>query len=152
MTLTLNLPQDLKDRLQQEAERQRLPVDTLILHLLDQHLPSKDIQEKLAALLRSWIVEGDSQEQKETGEYLVRALDEDRLSERPLFPRSSRAGPSDPTGRENGAQGRGRRPMPWVKRLTTRCGLKGRETVGPAIEASVGKPVVRALEVADDIA
>src|SRR4051812_18201240 len=44
------------------------------------------------------------------------------------------AGPSGPTGRENGAQGRGRRPMPWVERLTTRCGLKGRETVGPALE------------------
>src|SRR3954468_9644227 len=24
--------------------------------------------------------------------------------------------------------------MPWVERLTTRCGLKGRETVGPAFE------------------
>ena len=65
MPLTLNLPQDLEDRLQQEAERQGLPVDTLILHLLDQHLPSKDIQGNLAALLRSWIVEGDPQEQKE---------------------------------------------------------------------------------------
>jgi hypothetical protein len=86
MTLTLNLPQDLEDRLQQEAERRGLPADTLILHLLDQHLPFKDIQGRLAALLRSWIVEGDPQEQKETGEYLVRTLDEDRLSECRLFP------------------------------------------------------------------
>jgi hypothetical protein len=29
---------------------------------------------------------GDPQEQKETGEYLIRALDEDRPLERPLFP------------------------------------------------------------------
>lgn len=79
MPLTLNLPQDLKDRLQQEAKRQGMPADTLILNLLDQHLPSKDIQGSLAALLLSWIVEGDPQEQKETGEYLVRTLDEDRL-------------------------------------------------------------------------
>ncbi len=86
MPLTLNLPQDLKDRLQQEAKRQGMPADTLILNLLDQHLPSKDIQGSLAALLLSWIVEGDPQEQKETGEYLVRTLDEDRLSERRLFP------------------------------------------------------------------
>jgi len=86
MPLTLNLPQDLKDRLQKEAERQGMPADTLILHLLDQHLPSKEIQGTLATLLRSWIVEGDPQEQKETGEYLIRALDEDRLSERRLFP------------------------------------------------------------------
>ena len=86
MTLTLNLPQELEDRLQHEAERQGLPAAALTLHLLDQHLPSSDSRGKLAALLQSWIVEGDSQEQKETGEYLVRTLDEDRLSERRLFP------------------------------------------------------------------
>ncbi|MFY9826628.1 MAG: hypothetical protein WAM82_35030 [Thermoanaerobaculia bacterium] len=86
MTLTLNLPQELEDRLQHEAERQGLPPDTLTLHLLDQHLPSADLHGKLAVLLRSWIVEGDPQEQKETGEYLVKTLDEDRLSERRLFP------------------------------------------------------------------
>ncbi len=28
----------------------------------------------------------DEQEQQETGEYLIEALDQDRLSERPLFP------------------------------------------------------------------
>jgi hypothetical protein len=105
MTLTLNLPQDLEDRLQQEAERQELPADTLILHLLDQHLPFKDIQEKLAALLRSWIVEGDPQEQKETGEYLVRALDEDRLSERRLFPLELKGRPVRPNGPEEWSPG-----------------------------------------------
>jgi len=36
-------------------------------------------------LLRSWR-EGDKQEQRETWEYLKRALDEDRLSSRKLFP------------------------------------------------------------------
>lgn len=86
MTLTLNLSQDLEDRLQHEAERRGLPADALTLHLLDQYLPSTDLQGRLSALLRSWIVEGDPQEQKETGEYLVRTLDEDRLSERLLFP------------------------------------------------------------------
>ena len=86
MTLTLNLPQDLEERLQHEAERQGLPADALTLQLLDQHLPSNEPHGKLAALLQSWIVEGDSQEQKETGEYLIRSLDEDRLSKRSLFP------------------------------------------------------------------
>jgi hypothetical protein len=86
MKLTLNLPQDLEERLQHEAERQGLPAATLTLHLLDQHLPSKDPQGKLAALLQSWIAEDDGQEQRETGEYLIRTLDEDRLSERRLFP------------------------------------------------------------------
>jgi hypothetical protein len=52
----------------------------------NQHLPSRNPQEELVGLLQSWILEGDAQEQKETGEYLVRSLDEDRLSDRSLFP------------------------------------------------------------------
>jgi len=52
----------------------------------NQHRTAKDIQGELGTLLQSWIEEGDSQEQKETGEYLIRALDEDRLSNRHLFP------------------------------------------------------------------
>lgn len=86
MTLTLNLPPELESRLQDEAERQGLPLAALTLQLLDQHLPSKSPQEGLAKLLQSWIVEGDAQEQKETGDYLVRSLDEGRLSDRSLFP------------------------------------------------------------------
>jgi hypothetical protein len=39
------------------------------------------------SLLQSWIdEEDDAGEQRDTGEYLVRALDEDRLSGRQLFP------------------------------------------------------------------
>ncbi|MBV9864880.1 MAG: hypothetical protein JO316_05990 [Abitibacteriaceae bacterium] len=39
-------------------------------------------------LLRSWreCSEEEAQEQRETGEYLMRVLDEDRLSNRKLFP------------------------------------------------------------------
>jgi predicted transcriptional regulator len=86
MTLTLRLSPDLEERLQHEAERQGLPADALTLRLLDQHLPSKDPRKELIDLLQSWIEEGDAQEQKETGEYLVEALDKDRLSDRSLFP------------------------------------------------------------------
>ncbi|HEX9943968.1 MAG TPA: hypothetical protein VGG03_18295 [Thermoanaerobaculia bacterium] len=86
MTLNLSLPPDLEERLQHEAERQGLPADTLTLRLLDQHLPAKDLQGKLVEMLQSWIEADDAQEQKETGEYLIRALDEDRLSDRSLFP------------------------------------------------------------------
>jgi hypothetical protein len=86
MTLTLNLPLALEERLQHEAERQGLPADRLTLQLLDQHLPSKDTGGELAKLLQSWIEEGDAQEQKETAEFLIRTLDEDRLSDRLLFP------------------------------------------------------------------
>jgi hypothetical protein len=42
--------------------------------------------EQLHALFESWQTD-DAEEQRETLEYLKRALDEDRLSNRPLFPK-----------------------------------------------------------------
>jgi hypothetical protein len=42
--------------------------------------------DELTSLLQSWIEEGDDEEQRETGEYLIRVLDEDRLSDRKLYP------------------------------------------------------------------
>lgn len=50
------------------------------------HLPPQDHCTELVTLLQAWIDEDDPEEQRETGEYLVRALDEDRLSDRKLFP------------------------------------------------------------------
>jgi hypothetical protein len=41
---------------------------------------------ELVTLLQSWMEEGDAEEQQDTGEYLIRTLDEDRLADRPLFP------------------------------------------------------------------
>ncbi len=52
----------------------------------DENPPSRGSREKLVALLQSWIDEEDAGEQRETGSYLIRALDEDRLSARSLFP------------------------------------------------------------------
>jgi hypothetical protein len=37
-------------------------------------------------LIQSWIDEGDADEQREIGEYLILALDEDRIGQRKLFP------------------------------------------------------------------
>jgi hypothetical protein len=50
-------------------------------------LPDMDVNEALA-LLQSWNVEESSEwdEQRETWEFLKAALDEDRLSDRKLFP------------------------------------------------------------------
>lgn len=88
MTLTLQLPTELERRLQEEAKRQGKAAEQYTLELLDQHLPSSDAdrRQKAIALLRSWREEGDEQEQKEVGEFLIRALDEDRPSYRKLFP------------------------------------------------------------------
>ena len=86
MTLTLHLSPELEQRLLQEAKRQGLPLDAYTLHLLNKLLPPKDQRLELVTLLQAWIAEGDPEEQRETGDYLVRVLDEDRLADRKLFP------------------------------------------------------------------
>ena len=86
MTLTLHLPPELEQRLTQEATRHGLALDVYTLQLLDQSLPPKDCRMELVTLLQSWIEEDNPEEQQETGEYLIRALDEDRLADRQLFP------------------------------------------------------------------
>ena len=47
--------------------------------------PSQEGTARLGTMIRSWIKE-DGGEQRETFDHLVRALDEDRLSNRKLFP------------------------------------------------------------------
>jgi hypothetical protein len=86
MTLTLPLSSELERRLTQEANRLNVAPEEWVLGLLDQHLPPKDRGPELVALLQSWLDEGDPEEQKQTGDYLVQALDEDRPSDRKLYP------------------------------------------------------------------
>lgn len=86
MTLKLHLTPDLEQLLRLEAEKQGLPADEWTLRLLKKHLLPNEPGGGLKALVESWVTEGDADEQRETGEYLVRFLDEDRLSDRKLFP------------------------------------------------------------------
>jgi hypothetical protein len=86
MTLNLELTPELEQRLTREAARKGIPAEKYTLELLEQSLPPDDRRAELASLLRSWSENGDAEEQRETGEYLVRTLDEDRLSDRKLFP------------------------------------------------------------------
>jgi len=86
MTLKIELTSELEQRLTQEAKRRGVPAETLTVELLNECLPAPDRQNELVSLLKSWVEDGDSQEQRETGEYLIRSLDEDRLSDRKLFP------------------------------------------------------------------
>lgn len=86
--MTLTLPPDLERRVAEEAGRQGLEADAYALQLLEKHLPPEDRRAALSALLQSWIDadEEEASEQRETGEYLIRVLDADRLSDRELFP------------------------------------------------------------------
>ncbi|MFB2875296.1 hypothetical protein [Floridanema aerugineum] len=86
MTLTLNLPPELERYLHEKAEQQGLSVEAIALQLLTQSILLKQKQAQAVDVLQSWIDDEDVEEQQETGQYLIQVLDEDRLSERKLFP------------------------------------------------------------------
>lgn len=69
-----------------EAERQGLSAAEYAVQLIEKQLAPADRRATLVALLQSWVDADDGDEQVETGDYLVRVLDEDRLSDRRLFP------------------------------------------------------------------
>ncbi|HUG91144.1 MAG TPA: hypothetical protein VML55_09935 [Planctomycetaceae bacterium] len=86
MTLTITLPPDLEQRLVAEAERRGVSADECTVQLLAQSLPPEDRAARAVALIQSWIDDEDATEQQETRDYLIKALDEDRPSNRKLFP------------------------------------------------------------------
>jgi len=86
MPLTLNLTSEIEQYLSQKAREKGLSLEDYVLKLLKDTILEQEKQTKLVNLLQSWIDEEDEQEQQETGEYLIEALNQDRLSERPLFP------------------------------------------------------------------
>lgn len=85
MTLTMSLSADLEQRLVDEASHHGITPDTFVLHVLNERLPAHNRGEQIGVLLQSW-AEEDQEEQKETFEYLMKSLDEDRASQRKLFP------------------------------------------------------------------
>ncbi|PSB01574.1 hypothetical protein [Merismopedia glauca] len=86
MTLTLNLSPELERDLLREANRHGVSLEVLALQLLTDSISLKQKQTEAVNLLQSWIDDEDDEEQQETGKYLLRVLDEDRLSDRKLFP------------------------------------------------------------------
>lgn len=85
MTLTLSLPPELEQYLAQEAQQQGLSVEIYTLELLQKSILQKEKQLKIVNVLQSWIDKSDEQEQQETGEYLINALDENSLSNSKIF-------------------------------------------------------------------
>ncbi|MGB3293330.1 MAG: hypothetical protein WBB01_10115 [Phormidesmis sp.] len=86
MTLTLNLSPELEQYLIQEADQHGLSVEMLALQLLTNSIAIEKKQAEAVDMLQSWIDEDDIDDQQETGQYLIQALDENRLSDRKLFP------------------------------------------------------------------
>ncbi|MBE9139942.1 hypothetical protein IQ254_22560 [Nodosilinea sp. LEGE 07088] len=86
MTLTLDLPPEMEHYLMQEAQQQGLSVEAMTLQLLAKSILIKQKQIEAVDVLQSWIDDEDSEEQQETGQYLLQVLDQDRLSDRKLFP------------------------------------------------------------------
>lgn len=89
MTLQLNLPQELQERLHREAQRRGQSAESVALHLLAEHLPPPLDERRAAAIamLQQWMEEDaalSSEELADNAEVL-RALDADRPSYRKLF-------------------------------------------------------------------
>ncbi len=87
MTFQLTLPPELEERLRREAERQKLSADVVTLKLLDAHLPPVDRRAAAIAMLERWTVEDEAMTEQERASNadVLRAVDEDRLSDRQLF-------------------------------------------------------------------
>lgn len=140
MTLKIELTPELEQRLVREARLKGVPAEVVTLELLDHYLPAPERPTELVSLLQAWI-EGDAEEQRETGEYLIHALDEDRLSDRQLFPAELRARPGEP---DRPARCRPSRPGHKPKRFASKCRLRGMapDAGRPPREDSAGSPVL----------
>jgi hypothetical protein len=86
MTLTLSLTPEIEQYLTEQAIERGLSTEDYALQLLATAVPRNEKNSKLANLLQRWIEQDAAEEQRETGDYLIQALDEDRLSDRPLYP------------------------------------------------------------------
>ncbi len=71
-----------------DSEGRFIPNPQYYSPLPESDIPLEERNKRAIALLQSWIDASDEEiaEQKETGEYLIRVLDEDRSSDRKLFP------------------------------------------------------------------
>jgi hypothetical protein len=86
MAITLNLSPELEQYLLQEANQQGISIEMLTSQILADSILLKQKRAEVVNLLQSWIDDEDIEDQQETGNYLINALDRDRLSERKLFP------------------------------------------------------------------
>jgi hypothetical protein len=85
MSITLSLTPEMEQSLAEGALEQGLSTEDYALQLLATAMPGARSNGKLARLLQSWVDEDDVEEQQSTGDYLIQALDGDRLSDRLFY-------------------------------------------------------------------
>jgi aminopeptidase N len=85
MALTIHLSPTEESKLKVLANARGTTVEKIAEEAVKKVLPPDDVAEKIRKL-QSILEIGDPEEQRETWEYLKKALDEDRLSYRKLFP------------------------------------------------------------------
>jgi hypothetical protein len=87
MTQQLVLSPELMSRLKTEANRLGEPVDQVAERLLAERLPPTNLLESNLRLLAQWAEEAKEMDEieSETNAAILRAIDEDRLSDRKLF-------------------------------------------------------------------
>ena len=87
MTLQLSLTPDLEKRLKTAASQKGKPAEQFVVQLLEDNLPPNGRNVAAAEMLRSWAKEDESMTDAESAENeeILRAIDEDRLSNRKLF-------------------------------------------------------------------
>lgn len=85
-TLTVNLPPPLLDHVSKMANDAGISQEAALVRLLEEYVESE--KKRIAAMeyLEKLFTEGDEKEQKETGEFLIKALDENRPEGQKLFP------------------------------------------------------------------
>jgi hypothetical protein len=87
MTLQLSLPPDLEKRLKLAASKKGQQAEEYAVEVLEQNVPPAQPNFAAAQMLLSWANEIDAMTDEESSENekILRAIDEDRLSDRKLF-------------------------------------------------------------------
>ena len=83
----------------QEYNQHGFLVEIIARQILTNSISLKQKQTEAVNLLQPWIDDEDESEQQETGQYLIQALDGDRLSDRKLFVSAEKVWLLDPSER-----------------------------------------------------
>ena len=87
MSLVIELPPEVEERVRRESERKGVDAADLVVEIVETALPDQRTRNRRASeLLRQWSEEGDEEEQRETLEALKEGLNSSHSSNRTIFP------------------------------------------------------------------